>query len=72
MWAILFTGKFETENKDQFIYELEQLAKKTETKIEGNFQFHQFIDFEEIVEPKIIEDRVEEKNSEISNISDNN
>lgn len=69
MWAILFTGKFETENKDQFIYELEQLAKKTETKIEGNFQFHQFIDFEEIVEPKIIEDRVEEKNSEIS---DNN
>lgn len=74
MYSIIFTGKFETSDQDAFISGLEELAKNTNTKIQGSFQIHQFIDFEELVdsEVEILETNAETKSNSDSDISGGN
>lgn len=48
MYAILFHGKFETPDRDQFMAGLEKLIRQTNTKVDGKFTCQQFIDFSEV------------------------
>lgn len=71
MWAILFSGKFETECKDEFLQGLEDLVKKTNTKVFGNFTYQQFVDFSEVEdsEVQVIDEDAEKESSGTSDIS---
>lgn len=71
MWAILFSGKFETEHKDEFLQGLEDLVKRTNTKVFGNFTYQQFVDFSEIEdsEVQVIDEDAEKESSGASDIS---
>lgn len=74
MYSIIFSGKFETEDKNAFISGLEELAKNTNTKIQGNFQIHQFIDFEELPDSdvEILDANAETENNTNSDVSSGN
>jgi hypothetical protein len=71
MWAILFSGKFETEHKDEFLQGLEDLIKRTNTKVFGSFAYQQFVDFLEVEdsEVQVIDENAEKESSGTSNIS---
>lgn len=71
MWAILFSGKFETEQKDEFLQGLKDLVKRTNTKVFGNFTYQQFVDFSEIEdsEVQVIDEDAEKESSGTSDIS---
>ena len=71
MWAILFSGKFETERKDEFLQGLEDLVKRTNTKVFGNFNYQQFVDFSEVEdsEVQVIDEDAEKESSGTSDIS---
>lgn len=71
MWAILFSGKFETEYKDEFLQGLEDLVKRTNTKVFGNFTYQQFVDFSEVEdsEVQVIDEDAEKESSGTSDIS---
>lgn len=71
MWAILFSGKFETERKDEFLQGLEDLIKSTDTKVFGSINYQQFVDFLEVEdsEVQVIDENAEKESSRTSNIS---
>lgn len=74
MFAILFSGKFETPDYEKFMTGLKQLVKETDTKIYGDFKYQQFVEFEEIEDSdvEVLESDVKTEDNKITDISDRN
>lgn len=64
MYAIVFNGKVETEQLDQFITGFNNLLKETDSDFIGrieNYELARYVDYQKIEEPVTVESNVEVK-----------
>lgn len=71
MWAIVFNGKVETENLEEFVSKFNSLLKDTNSEFIGrieNYELARYVDYQKIEEPVIIESNAETEGDRDSNI----
>ncbi len=71
MWAIVFNGKVETENLEEFVSEFNSLLKDTNSEFIGrieNYELARYVDYQKIEEPVTIESNAETEGDRDSNI----
>ena len=62
MWAVVFNGKVETENLEEFVSEFNSLLKDTNSEFIGrieNYELARYVDYQKIEEPVSIESNAE-------------
>lgn len=71
MWAVVFNGKVETENLEEFVSEFNSLLKNTNSEFIGrieNYELARYVDYQKIEEPVTIESNAETEGDRDSNI----
>lgn len=71
MWAVVFNGKVETENLEEFVSEFNSLLKDTNSEFIGrieNYELARYVDYQKIEEPVTIESNAETEGDRDSNI----